>query len=75
MRSSSPWGSTRQRVNIPAGDSSRVVDAVTFLHQVAEDDPPLLGRRVVVYGGGDTAFDRARTARHSGDRRGDCLPA
>ena len=55
-----------KRVDIPAGDSSRVIDAVSFLHQVAEGDPPLLGRRVVVYGGGDTAFDAVRTARRLG---------
>ncbi len=55
-----------KRLNIPAGDSSKIIDAVSFLHQVAHDDPPLLGRRVVVYGGGDTAFDAARTARRLG---------
>ncbi len=55
-----------RRVDIPAGDSSRIIDAVTLLHHVADDDPPLLGRRVAVYGGGDTAVDAARTVRRLG---------
>jgi 2-oxoacid:acceptor oxidoreductase delta subunit (pyruvate/2-ketoisovalerate family) len=52
-----------RRVAIPSGDSARILDAVSYLHRVSDDEPPLLGRRVVVYGGGDTALDAARTAR------------
>jgi 2-oxoacid:acceptor oxidoreductase delta subunit (pyruvate/2-ketoisovalerate family) len=55
-----------KRVEIPAGDSARMLDAVTLLHKVAEGDPPLIGRRVAIYGGGDTALDAARTARRLG---------
>jgi 2-oxoacid:acceptor oxidoreductase delta subunit (pyruvate/2-ketoisovalerate family) len=55
-----------RRVEIPCGDSSRILDAVSDLHQVADGDAPQLGRRVAVYGGGDTALDAARTARRLG---------
>jgi 2-oxoacid:acceptor oxidoreductase delta subunit (pyruvate/2-ketoisovalerate family) len=52
-----------RRVAIPSGDSARILDAISYLHDVADGEPPQLGRRVVVYGGGDTALDAARTAR------------
>ena len=55
-----------RRIEIPAGDTSRIVDALTLLHKVADGDPPQLGRRVAVYGGGDTALDAARTAKRLG---------
>lgn len=55
-----------KRIDIPARDAARVLDAVSVLHQVGEGEAPRLGRRVVVYGGGDTAMDAARTARRLG---------
>jgi len=55
-----------RRLDIPSGDSVRVLDAISLLHRVADGDPPQLGRRVAVYGGGDTALDAARTARRLG---------
>jgi 2-oxoacid:acceptor oxidoreductase delta subunit (pyruvate/2-ketoisovalerate family) len=55
-----------RRVEIPGGDSARVLNAITLLHRVNDDDPPVLGRRVAVYGGGDTALDAARTVRRLG---------
>ncbi len=54
-----------RRAYIPAGDSARILDAIGVLHDT-ESEPPLLGRRVVVYGGGNTAMDAARTARRLG---------
>jgi NADPH-dependent glutamate synthase beta subunit-like oxidoreductase len=55
------------RVDIPAADASRVLDAVTVLRDMETGDAlPKLGRRVVVYGGGNTAVDMARTAKRLG---------
>jgi len=55
-----------KRAYIPAGESARILDAVNLLHSVEEGETPLLGRKVVVYGGGNTAIDVARTAKRLG---------
>ena len=56
-----------KRVDIPARDAGKILDAVSFLRQAASGDaPPLLGRRVAIYGGGNTAMDAARTAKRLG---------
>jgi len=55
-----------KRVDIPAKDAGRIVDALSFLRSVAEGDRPVIGRRVAVYGGGNTAMDAARVARRLG---------
>ncbi len=55
-----------KRVEIPARDAAKVLDAVNLLHDTSAEAPPMLGRRVVVYGGGNTAMDAARTAKRLG---------
>ena len=55
-----------KRVDIPAKDAGRIVDAVSFLRSVASGERPVIGRRVAVYGGGNTAMDAARVARRLG---------
>ena len=55
-----------KHVDIPARDAVRVLDAVSLLHDVKQGEIPRLGRRVVVYGGGNTAIDAARTLKRLG---------
>jgi NADPH-dependent glutamate synthase beta subunit-like oxidoreductase len=55
-----------KRAYIPAGSSARILDAVSVLRSMEGEEQPMLGRRVVVYGGGNTALDVARTAKRLG---------
>jgi NADPH-dependent glutamate synthase beta subunit-like oxidoreductase len=55
-----------KRTYIPAGSSARILDAVYVLRSMEGEAPPMLGRRVIVYGGGNTALDVARTAKRLG---------
>jgi len=53
-------------VDIPNDEPEKVNDAVSYLRDIEMGTAPVLGKRVVVYGGGNTAMDAARTARRMG---------
>jgi NADPH-dependent glutamate synthase beta subunit-like oxidoreductase len=55
-----------RRVDIPARDTGPMLDALSFLRGVASGERPAIGRRVAVYGGGNTAMDAARVAKRLG---------
>jgi NADPH-dependent glutamate synthase beta subunit-like oxidoreductase len=55
------------RVEIPASDATRILEATALLHGMEDSgERPRIGRRVVVYGGGNTAIDVARTVKRLG---------
>lgn len=55
-----------KRTQLPACDASKIMDAVGFLRNLEAGVTPMLARRVLVYGGGNTALDVARTAKRLG---------
>jgi len=56
-----------KRIDIPAHAAGKILDAISVLRDMETGaEPPQLGRRVIVYGGGNTAMDVARTAKRLG---------
>ncbi len=58
-----------KRIDIPGYAAGKILDAVSVLRDMETGvEPPQLGRRVVIYGGGNTAMDVARTVKRLGVR-------
>ena len=55
-----------KKIDIPARDARGMMDAVSFLKSVEQGEEVKLGRRVAIYGGGNTAMDAARVAKRMG---------
>ncbi|MDH3355060.1 MAG: NAD(P)-binding protein [Chromatiales bacterium] len=55
-----------KNVEIPSRDARGMMDAVSFLKSVESGEPLKIGRKVAIYGGGNTAMDVARTAKRMG---------
>ena len=55
-----------KKTEIPAREAGKILDAVSFLKEVEMGGQPRIGRRVAIYGGGNTAMDAARVAKRLG---------
>jgi len=55
-----------KKTEIPSLEAGKILDAVSFLKDVELGATPKLGRRVAIYGGGNTAMDAARVAKRLG---------
>ena len=55
-----------KKTDIPSRDAGQILDALTFLKDTEAGRPPQLGRKVAIYGGGNTAMDAARVAKRLG---------
>ncbi|MCJ7521551.1 MAG: FAD-dependent oxidoreductase [Dehalococcoidia bacterium] len=54
------------RMNIPGEDADGVTDAIEFLRELGLGKKPVVGKRVAVVGGGNSAIDAARAALREG---------
>lgn len=57
---------TQRRLKITGEEREGVLAGLDYLYQVRAGQTPVLGTRVAVIGGGNTAIDAARTARRMG---------
>lgn len=55
-----------KKIDIPSRDAGQILDALTFLKDTESGQAPKLGRKVAIYGGGNTAMDAARVAKRLG---------
>ena len=55
-----------KQLGFPGEDAAGMLDGITFLRSVREEDPVPIGARVGVIGAGDTAMDCVRSARRVG---------
>ncbi len=55
-----------KKLGLPGDDAEGVIDGITFLRSVREEDPMPIGPKVGVIGAGDTAMDCIRSARRVG---------